>query len=323
MEEVPLPTDADLHAEAAALAPPSEWQVRSWEELGETLEGRLSGLKALRAAARAEAYRLSQRSAGRCPKPGAAAAGAPASPAAAVAAVLVTMADHDAPFLLAFLRHAKFDAAAACGRLRRFAGFLRDNTWALYPERGVLEEVYGGRAGIMSLAPAPALSGERVMMLSIKRVRRFKPADMRMVNHASFWGLVSLLRDPSAQLGGVCYVEDMAELGLSQLRLIGSDENRTMWYMLQQVLPLRLQGMHIFRQPAVFLLIWAVASTFIARKVRERLRVYGHDTATLIKTVGAHAVPLDAGGTAVITTDHTLTTILQGIAATPWLNAVL
>lgn len=326
MEEIPLPTDTDLHAEAAALAPPPEWQVRSWEELGETLEGRRSGLKALRAAARAEAYRLSQRGAGRSCKAAAATpspATASAAAAAATSAALVNMADHDALFLLAFLRHAKFDTAAACARLRRFVGFLLDNPWSLAPDWKVLEETFGGRAGPISMVPTPSSSGERVLVLTVKRVCRFTPMDIgNIVNRANFWGLVSLLREPSAQLGGVCFVDDMAALGLSQLRLVGSDANRNMWYMLQQILPLRLRGIHVFRQPVIFSVLWAVTSTFITRKVRDRLRLYGQDTAKLIDTVGAHAVPESAGGTAVTTTDRTLTTVLKGIEDTPWLSAV-
>lgn len=321
MEEVPLPTEADLHAEAVALAPPPEWQVRSWEDLGETLEGRRSGLKVLRSAARAEAYRLSQR-AGRSPKTAAAAPSPASANAAAVAAALVTMADHDAQFLLSFLRHAKFDAPAACARLRKFAGFMVDNPWTLAPDRAVLEETFGGRAGPLSLVPTPALGGERVLVLTIQRVRGLTPADMGNVfNRAIFWGLVCLLREPVAQLGGVCFVDDMAMMVLSQLRLVGSEPNRYMWFMLQQILPLRLRGMHVFRQPAIFSLVWAIARTFIARKVQDRLQMYGQDTAKLIETVGAHAVPVSAGGTAVVTSDRTLTAMVKGIAATPWLNA--
>ncbi|GAB0493429.1 hypothetical protein MMPV_004711 [Pyropia vietnamensis] len=325
MKEIPLPTDADLHAEAVALAPPPEWQVRSWEELGETLEGRRSGLKALRLAARAEAYRLAQRAAGRSREAAAAApspATANATATAATAAALVTMADHDALFLLAFLRHAKFNTAAACARLRRFVGFLENNPWSLSPDWKVLEETYGGRAGPISVVPTPSLSGERVLVLTLERTFRFTPTDMgNIVNHAIFWGLVCLLREPSAQLGGVCFVDDFATLGLWQLRLVGSEGNRNMWYMLQQILPLRLRGIHVCQQPIIFSLVWRVASTFITRKVRDRLRLYGQDTTKLVETIGAHGVPESAGGTAVVTTDRTLTAVLQGIEDTPWLPA--
>lgn len=250
-------------------------------------------------------------------------ASASAAAAAAVAAALVTMADHDALFLLAFLRHAKFDAAAACARLRRFAGFMVDNPWSLSPDRAALEATYGGRMGPMSMVPAPSLGGERVLVLTVKRAARFTPADMgNIVNHATFWGLVSLLREPSAQLGGICFIDDMASLGLAQLRLVGSEANRYMWYMLQQILPARLRGIHVCQQPSIFSVVWAIASTFIARKVRDRLRLYGRDTAKLIETVGEHAVPVSAGGTAVVTTDRTLTAVVKGVAATPWMNAV-
>jgi len=46
MGAMPLPTEADLRAEAAALAPPSSWQRRASEELNESLDGRRSGLQA-------------------------------------------------------------------------------------------------------------------------------------------------------------------------------------------------------------------------------------------------------------------------------------
>ncbi|OSX78148.1 hypothetical protein BU14_0120s0031 [Porphyra umbilicalis] len=323
MEEMPLPTEADLRAEAAALAPPPSWQVRSWEEFHETLEGRVSGLKALRCTARAEAYRLSQggRQSKGLPTPAACVGVAgPTAAAAAAAAALMTMADRDAPFLLAFLRHAKFDTAAACARLRKFAAFLAANPWTLAPSATAVDRVYGP-AGPIDLLPRPATGGERVFALIAKRINGMTSTDLAYINRATFWALVGMLRTPGGQLGGMCFLDDMDGLGFGILKLIGSDQNRVGWQMLQTVLPVRLRGLHVLRQPAFFSLMWLIAKAVMSRKVRDRLQVYGNDTVALVQALGADAVPVSCGGAAVVGPDATVAAVFSGIADTPWLDA--
>eukprot|EP00168_Porphyra_purpurea_P007028 TRINITY_DN18654_c0_g1_i1.p3 TRINITY_DN18654_c0_g1~~TRINITY_DN18654_c0_g1_i1.p3 ORF type:complete len:174 (+),score=64.19 TRINITY_DN18654_c0_g1_i1:257-778(+) len=148
----------------------------------------------------------------------------------------------------------------------------------------------------MDLLPTPAKGGERVFALTARRVNGMTAADLACVHRASFWALVGLLRTPGGQLGGMCFLDDMEGLGFGILKLIGSDQNRLGWEMLQTVLPIRLRGLHVLRQPAFFSLVWLLAKAVLSRKVRARLRVYGTDTAAVVEALGAQAVPVAFGG---------------------------
>jgi len=148
------------------------------------------------------------------------------------------------------------------------------------------------------------------------------PAELGDLHRVPFWALVALLRTPGVSLGGLCVVDHMEGLGLGILTLVGSDRNRLTGRTLQAVLPLRQRGMHVLRQPVFFFfLLWLVAKVGMSRKIRDRLRVYGTNTAALVQALGADAAPVAFGGAAVTGPDATVVAASRDIADTPWLKA--
>jgi len=78
----------------------------------------------------------------------------------------------------------------------------------------------------------------------------------------------------SVAIAGCAFVEDLA--GAFDVRMIGvarSKENALGWRMMQQVLPLRLQGILFTNPPPGVGVLWAIVVRFLSPKLRKRVRM--------------------------------------------------
>lgn len=290
----PLPVGDYMH-----LRPPPHLVDRAREELGET------------DATRADALSTLTRTLGEQ-----AAAGH-----SAAAAVLGGLAA-DAPYLLTFLRWAKFSLPAATARIASFATFVGAHEWAALPDEATLRRVY--EHGALGFTPHATVDGRVVLTLRAGPVLSLvDDAGLDTINRAAFWAFCGLLRDPAVAISGVVFVEDLR--GCMDTRMVGvvrSKENAFSWHMFQQVLPLRLQGIYVLYQPPGVGVLWAIVSRLLAPKLRRRVRMLGRNRATREALLPPTSLPVSMGGEAVEEASYSSELALAGLRATPWMGRV-
>ena len=146
-------------------------------------------------------------------------------------------------------------------------------------------------------------------------------AGLAAMNRAGFWAFCALLRDPEVAIAGCVFVEDLT--GAIDVRMIGvvrSKENAFGWRMMQQVLPLRLQGILFTNQPPGVGVLWAVVARFLSPKLRKRVRMLGKNPSALAALVEPTSLPVAFGGAAGVAPDYSSGVALAGVRATPWMS---
>lgn len=162
----------------------------------------------------------------------------------------------------------------------------------------------------------------------------------------TLWCLLALLRQPRVSICGVAIVQDMGGVGIPRHRRLRRRHFAAAFRVLRDVLPCRLRGIYVLRQPPLVGMAWAVASRFVARKVATRRSVYGEPgrqggagkadpprspprlggrglldgLPPLDLAVELASLPVEQGGRLTGTSDHTVQLVLDGIAKTAWLH---
>lgn len=289
------PLDGDyLH-----LRPPPHLLDRAREELGETDETRADALSTLTRTLTEQA----------------------AAGHTAAAAVLGGLAA-DAPFLLTFLRWAKFSLPVATARLASFAAFVGAHEWAAAPDEATLRRVY--EHGALSFTPHTTIDGRVVLtLLAGPLLGLIEDVGLDVINRAAFWAFCALLRDPEVAISGVVFVEDLRGcMDTRMVAVVRSKENAFGWRMMQQVLPLRLQGVYFLYQPPGVGVLWAVLARLFAPKLRRRVRMLGRNRAALEALMPPASLPVSMDGEAVEELTYSSELALAGLRATPWMGRV-
>lgn len=240
---------------------------------------------------------------------------------AASAGVLSGLAA-DPPFLLTFLRWAKFSLPAAATRAAAFAAFVSAHPWAAAPDEATLRRVY--EHGAVGFSPQPTADGRVIATVRVgPALGLITQAGLGALNRAAFWAFCALLRDPVAAISGVVFVEDLRGCADSRMvRVVRSAENAVSWRIMQEVLPLRLQGIYFLHPPLGMGLLWAVLSRFLGSKVRRRVRVVGSCRAAREALVLFTSLPVEMGGAAVVGAAYSSELALAGLRATPWMASI-
>eukprot|EP00168_Porphyra_purpurea_P015614 TRINITY_DN4832_c0_g1_i1.p1 TRINITY_DN4832_c0_g1~~TRINITY_DN4832_c0_g1_i1.p1 ORF type:complete len:163 (-),score=50.57 TRINITY_DN4832_c0_g1_i1:572-1060(-) len=132
---------------------------------------------------------------------------------------------------------------------------------------------------------------------------------------------VALLRDPEVAIAGCVFVEDLT--GIVDVRMLGvlrSKDNAFGWRILQQVLPLRLQGILCTHQPLGLGVLWAIFTRILSPKVRKRVRMLGKDPSALAPFAEPTSLPVALGGVAELARDYTTELALTAFRTTPWMT---
>lgn len=282
------------------LAPPPHLAAAAAAR-GETAATRAAGLAALRAHLAAEA-----------------AATTPRPPPAH--ARFLTALSSDAPFLLAFLRWARFSLPAATARLARFTAFVAAHPdWAARPSAADVSAVFG--AGVLAYTPCADDRGRAVATLAadggalealIARV------GLATVNRVAFWAHTALLRSPGGSIGGVVQVLALRGLGWGVLRQLRSPAGLAGYATLSHVLPLRLGGVTVVEPPPVMGLLLRLARGALSPKLRARVALVGG--LAEVRGVDAACLPVELGGGYRGAAEYTVALVMDGVAAAPWME---
>ncbi|XP_049854670.1 clavesin-1-like [Schistocerca gregaria] len=138
----------------------------------------------------------------------------------------------------------------------------------------------------------------RARRLLLLRLGRWRPAGWQaeeLLQAAGLCGEVAAL-EPAAQLSGVQAVFDLRGLGLEQLRALSPGFARTMVHYLANCFPIRINGVHVVNEPAIFGLVFSLFKSFLNERMQKRLFLHGHDMESLHSHITPDWLPPDLGG---------------------------
>lgn len=234
----------------------------------------------------------------------------PASRAAGLKALHDYYAEHpaerpyrdDDPFLLMFLRHAKFDVAKARARLAAMERWLRDckddigDITQLHGEmfRGLYEQ---GFVAILAGIDRRTREGARISLIVPSKLQRLD--DPTILLKWNVWVLTRAVHNPYVQVCGQVLLQTFQ--GCSLLNAFQSQVPRSVqkknFRFTQEVMPFRLRGIWIIHHPTWIGALFALFKPFLSAKLRSRVKLLGHDPARLAALVDPAVLPAEFGGT--------------------------
>lgn len=96
---------------------------------------------------------------------------------------------------------------------------------------------------------------------------------------------------------GVVLIFDVKGLSLYHLAHYTPSVIRTLVTFMQDCLPVRLKGIYVINNPAVFDLLFGIAKTFLKAKLIKRTRLLGYDVEELHQIMPNDVIPEEHGGT--------------------------
>ncbi|KAG2495372.1 hypothetical protein HYH03_006640 [Edaphochlamys debaryana] len=205
----------------------------------------------------------------------------------------------DAPYLLMFLRHAKFDPARARGRLAAMERWLRDcreEIGDLQELRGEqFEPVYGGAI----LGPQRRARDGSVVSLLLPRRPRLLAEDPGLLLRWNVWLLGRGAHCPYMQVCGLTLLDSLRGRSATEvlaLRGVPVGVMRRNVRFAQEVMPFRLRGVVLLHPPPWLGLLMALAWPFLSSKLRSRVRLLGSSPSALAALVDPALLPPELGG---------------------------
>lgn len=109
-----------------------------------------------------------------------------------------------------------------------------------------------------------------------------------------------IVDDEDMQRNGFVILEDFADFSfmasMRMQRAFTSEQQAEMFAMMQDVVPMRMRGIYLVRQPWYVSLLLAVVRPFMKRKLRERIAAVGEDTGALREFFEPDQLPARFGG---------------------------
>ncbi|KAG2434598.1 hypothetical protein HXX76_007493 [Chlamydomonas incerta] len=207
----------------------------------------------------------------------------------------------DAPFLIMFLRHAKFDPVKARGRLAALERWLVDcreeigDVSALRGEqfRAMYEE------GWIGILPQDRRTRDGAV-ISLLLPRHMQPmSDPALMLRWNLWVLNRSVNDPYLQVCGQVILEsfrDFSMLHSLRFQQLPHAIMKKNFKFAQECMPFRMRGIWLVWQPKWIGFLFALAKPFLSSKLRSRVRVFGTDLAALHAVIDPAVLPTEFGG---------------------------
>lgn len=229
---------------------------------------------------------------------------APALAAFAARAAEVLSAEDARRFRWAYsaaLRQAKWDADRALERVQALARFAAAHP-ELFSELRAAEFTGQAALGMCSHLPTRTTRGETVLLVHGERLGAFaKEYTMRDMLRYSVFYMTHLMHDEETQANGVIVVENLEDYPLFALNAMkgASPSGFRASFEWLGACPVRLRGIYACRQPWYIGLMLALVKPFMSKKLRDRVRLYGRDTAAMLADAGLtpEQIPPEYGGT--------------------------
>jgi len=203
--------------------------------------------------------------------------------------------------LLAALRQSKWDGERALKKVKKLVGFAAANDQyfeGLAPE----EFLDQAKIGMTSHLPTRNARGELVLLINGKKIADYaKSYALRDMLRFSVFYMTLLLQDEDTQVHGAIILEDLHDyplFALNSMKGMGPTGMKASFDWLGAA-PLRLRGLYACRQPWYVGMMMALVKPFMSKKLRERTRLFGQDTAAMLTAAGLRPeqVPPEYGGT--------------------------
>ncbi|XP_040074147.1 alpha-tocopherol transfer protein-like isoform X1 [Ixodes scapularis] len=204
----------------------------------------------------------------------------------------------DEEFLVKFLRGRKYRVEEAFENIRKYFRVRMDHADIfdnLLPSRIMFDTIFHQKK-LVTILKKPDSLGRRILLV------KFGAWDPQVcpLNEYFRAGIVVLecgLLNQMAQIAGVVGVADLDGLKISHLLYFTPSEIRKLIKLVQECYPLRLKGVYVVNNPALFELLFAVAKLFLKPKLLKRFRFIGRDYEKLHKLIPRDRLPEEYGGT--------------------------
>jgi len=196
--------------------------------------------------------------------------------------------------LLCFIRARKSDLNRALQLLKNYIKMTRnypDLLTDLKPRR--LQKVL--ECGHVLASPVRDKNGSRIILLKAGHWDVQK-CTLEEVFKAIVCCLQRFASESETQKNGVVAVLDFKNFGLQQVRHVTPPFVKKLADLIQEVFPLRFQGIHIVNEPWVFKMILSMIWPFLSTKMRSRFFFHGDCMSTLHQQVGPGCLPSDYNG---------------------------
>ncbi|XP_067007617.1 alpha-tocopherol transfer protein isoform X1 [Anabrus simplex] len=197
-------------------------------------------------------------------------------------------------YLLRFLRYRNFNPAYALRQLKSYEKFKAEQgpSWLEIP-RTHFTDILNSRVAQVLIDRHP--DGARILWL---QVGIWQPSEVPAETLLQICGVLGEIGElePISQGTGVYAILDMANLGFTQFRGLSPSFAGKMVSYLATAFPMRLNGIHIVHQPALFSMVFSLFKGFLDERMRRRLFFHGHDLESLHEHIPANVLPPELGG---------------------------
>ncbi|XP_077519324.1 alpha-tocopherol transfer protein-like [Amblyomma americanum] len=204
----------------------------------------------------------------------------------------------DDAFLLKFLRGRKFDVQRAFKNVKKYFEVRRDNPemFGALGLHGVPFDVACRVHRLVAVSRKTDPEGRGVIMC---KTGGWRP-DMCSLN--DFFRIAILYAEhlifrEEFQMKGIVAVLDLNHLSPYHLVHYTPSVIRTFISLVQDVLPLRIKGVYIINNPALFDILFAIGKPLMNYKLIKRIRFFGYNLEELHKLVPEDVIPEEHGGT--------------------------
>ena len=222
----------------------------------------------------------------------------------------------DSRFLLRFLRHKKYDHAAAVASLISHFRYMRafydvpegeavPATYPVQPDAAPLIDL-----GLFVVAPGRDKDGRLVVVCSDISLaqKMMRETDQMKISRAFSMFFWELGQSDDAQLLGISFVQDMStysmfqmKFGMSQQAKMSARQKKAA-SLSQDAMPLKYGHFYIVDAPWYFSVAWAIIKNFMKKKLVERIQfIKRKDLSKLHAAIPLDSLPPNMGGTLDVT----------------------
>ncbi|XP_057300190.1 alpha-tocopherol transfer protein-like [Hydractinia symbiolongicarpus] len=197
--------------------------------------------------------------------------------------------------LIRFLRARKFDVGRAFELVVAHYECKRDNG-EVFGNFSPSTEKRTFESGWNVTFPERDQEGRKVLAF---RPGTWDPSERSLMNNlrANIMAMEVLIQDEETQINGVVFVVDFRNFGMTQAKALNPLVFRKYGSIVFNCYPVRIKGIHILHQPAVFTVIFAIISQFMKEKVKKRVVLHGVEISGLCEYINKDLIPSDYGGT--------------------------
>ncbi|XP_046464254.1 alpha-tocopherol transfer protein-like [Daphnia pulex] len=196
--------------------------------------------------------------------------------------------------LMCFIHARKYDVNRSMRLLNNYIRMTKN-----YPE--LLTELRPARAkqvldmGLVLASPQREQNGRRVFIVDLSN---WDPriCCLEDVFRTVVFCFQRMMSEIETQTNGIVVILDFKDFTLYKVKQFTPSLIKTIADTVQDVFPIRLQGIHILNEPRILKILVAMFWPFLSNKIRNRLFFHGHSYTTLHKQIDPASLPSNYDG---------------------------